>query len=367
MKSESRRASIRERKRTNGSTAYGVLYLLDGDQTSATFDDRPTAEAFVAAIKAAGPGRAMDMWGIARTIKTPVKELTVTEWVQHHIDHLTGIQPATRAKYQAYLDNDITPHLAEIPLAGFVRDDVTSWVQVLEETGVSGKTIKNKANFLSGCLNAAIPEKIGHNPFKGVKLPEWKRAEKIYLERDEFYLLLSCVTEYWRPLVEFMVASGLRWGEVTALKPHHINLKDGTVRVVDAWKIVPGGWVLGTTKSKASVRTVNVPAKMLRKLDLSNEWVFVNRDGGPVRIQGFHRRVWEPARQRAKELGLEKRPRIHDLRHTAVSWLVNNGGDYASVQAMVGHTSIVTTLDVYSSLDRGAAKKLADIMDAQLR
>jgi integrase len=343
-----------------------VLYLLDGSQTSATFADLPSAEAFQSSVKAVGPAKAMDMWGIARTVRTPAAELTVTRWVARHVEHLTGIQPATRAKYKAYLDNDITPHLGDIPLRLLTRDDVKSWVQVLEETGASGKTIKNKANFLSGCLNAAIPDEIGYNPFARVKLPEWKRAEKVYLEREEFDLLLSCVTDYWKPLVEFLVASGLRWAEATALKPAAVNLKEGTVRVYQSWKIVPGGWVLGTTKSKRSVRTVNVPAKVLKKLDLSKEWVFVNREEGPVRIQGFHRRVWEPARVRAKALGLKKRPRIHDLRHTAVSWLMNGGADLASIQAMVGHESIATTIDVYSSLDRRSAKKLSDIMDTQL-
>lgn len=362
-------ASVRPRKRKKGGYGYAVLYGYNKQQTSTTFDSKDEADEFALAVNTMGAERAMKAWDIKPTTRAVKKEqgLTVTEWVQHHIDHLTGIQPATKVKYQAYLDNDITPHLGDIPLAVLSREDVVSWIQVLDETGVSGKTIKNKANFLSGCLNAAIPDKILHNPFTRVRLPEWKRAEKTYLTREEFDLLQSCVTEYWRPLVEFLVSSGLRWGEATALQPADINIAEGEVRCYQAWKYVPGqGWVLGTTKSRKSVRTINVPTKVLKKLDLSHEYVFVNRDGKPVRIQGFHRRVWAPARARAIELGLKKNPRIHDLRHTAVSWLMNAGAELPAIQAMVGHTSISTTIDVYSSLDRRAAKKLAELMDKQL-
>ena len=70
-------------------------------------------------------------------------------------------------------------------------------------------------------------------------------------------------------------------------------------RIKRAWKQGSGGYRLGATKTKKSRRTINVPKSVLDKLDFGNEWLFVNRAGGPVRAQGFSARVWAPAVERA--------------------------------------------------------------------
>ena len=121
----------------------------------------------------------------------------------------------------------------------------------------------------------------------------------ICLSHEEFGLLHSKVTEFWQPMVEFLVASGARWGEVAALKPGDVDRKAGTVRISRSWKQGTGGYRLGATKTKKSKRTINVPQATLDKLDYTNEFLFVNRAGGPVRAQGFSARVWIPAVRRA--------------------------------------------------------------------
>jgi integrase len=81
-----------------------------------------------------------------------------------------------------------------------------------------------------------------------------------------------CVTEPWRPLVEFLVASGCRWGEATALHPSDVDRSAGTVRVMRAWKRTydRGGYEIGPPKTKRSIRTINVPKPVLDKLDYPN-------------------------------------------------------------------------------------------------
>jgi len=56
-----------------------------------------------------------------------------------------------------------------------------------------------------------------------------------------------------------------------------------------------GGCELGPSKTKKSVRAINVPRRVLDKLDLGNEWIFLNKAGRPVKGNGFHDRVWRPA------------------------------------------------------------------------
>ncbi|MDT5150028.1 MAG: hypothetical protein QOI01_1761 [Mycobacterium sp.] len=195
----------------------------------------------------------------------------------------------------------------------------------MEDKGTSGKTISNKHGFLSSALNAAVPKRIPFNPAASQRLPETVKQDMVALTPEEFAFLLNEITEYWRPLVEFLVASGCRWGEATALAPSDVNREKGTVRITKVWKRTYDdgiGYETGVPKTKRSIRTINVSKSVLDKLDYSGEFLFTNRAGRPVRGNGFHDRVWSPAVELAE---LDPKPRIHDLRHSCATWMVLAG------------------------------------------
>ena len=154
-----------------------------------------------------------------------------------------------------------------------------------------------------------------------------------------------------------------------------IDTAAGTVRISRAWKKKEGGgYEVGPPKTKKSVRTINLPADVIAQLDMSNEYVFTNsgrgrhNQDGVVRNASFAPNVWHPAVARAQSDGaLTKRPRIHDLRHTCASWLIQAGRPLPAVQAQLGHNSIVTTVSVYGHLDRSSGKGNADALASLLK
>src|SRR6202040_4460447 len=85
-------------------------------------------------------------------------------------------------------------------------------------------------------------------------------------------------------------------------------------------------------------------------------------DDGPVRAHNFNPNVWEPARARAKDNGLTKKPRVHDLRHTNASWLIQAGVPLTVIQRHLGHESIQTTVDRYGHLDRRTSRVVANVV-----
>lgn len=359
-------ASIRSRKRKDGTEAFRVFFRNNGQQSCYTFDSRPVAETFKAAVEQLGAERAIALHRLERQPRAATSALTVADWVKHHIDHLTGVDPRTVEDYHGYLRNDITPSIGAVPLPELSRDDIRRWVQAMELAGVSAKTIANKHGFLSAALaNAQMAGHIPSNPATGTRLPRGEKSEMVFLTHEDFALLLGKVTEPWRPLVQFLVASGARWSEVTALKPSDIDRKHSTVRIIRSWRRGGGGYRIGPTKTKKSDRTINVPATVLNKLDYTKEWLFTNPGrgnraaGGPVRAPNFRTNVWWPAVERAK---LTPRPRIHDLRHTCASWLIQSGEPLPSIQRHLGHESIQTTVDVYGHLDRRSGQALADVI-----
>lgn len=326
-----------------------------------SFDDHSKAVQFRDLVNRVGPTKAMEVLASATNAAAA---LTVEEWIGHHLDHLTGVEAGTVRRYRAYLANDIAPVMGAMPLVALSRDAIAAWVNAMVDEGASDKTIANKQRFLSGALNAAVAAgQLGANPCRGLRLPRWQRQEMVFLTEAEFATLLDAVTDYWRPFVEFLVASGARWSEATALRSSDVDRDQGTVRIVRAWKIVDGGVKLGPPKSKKSVRTINVAGSVLDKLDYSGDWLFRNRVGDYVRAQGFSRRVWAPAVARA-ELG--KKPRIHDLRHTCASWMIADNIPLAVVQRHLRHESIETTVGTYGHLDRRSAQAAAAAISARL-
>lgn len=360
--------SLRFRTRSDGSIYTQVRFRVHGKQTSVSFDDHAEALAFDDLIAKVGPAKALE---ITRIVIAHDKALTLGQWLAHHNDHLTGVEAGTLARYKSYAKNDFAA-IEDIPLAGLTDEDVSLWLRNLRNrdgSTPSGKTVANKHGYLAGALNAAVDR--GHikvNPCDKVKLPRWDREEMCFLEPGEYGILKEAVSEYWRPLVEFLVVSGARWSEATALRPADVDRAAGTVRITRAWKTGGGGYTLGVPKTKKSVRTINVDRGVLDQLDYSGAWLFTNsgrgrnNSDGVVRIHSFNPNVWKPALTRAQEAGLGKRPRVHDLRHTCASWLIAAGRPLPAVQQHLGHESIMTTVGVYGHLDRSSGQGNADAL-----
>jgi integrase len=366
-------ASIREVPRKDGTTTYQVLYRIDGRQSSLPCADKKSADALVELIAKVGVQRALEIEGISahRTRRAP-SSLTVETWLDRYIDHLTGVEQYTIDKYRAYVRNDIAPVLGQLPLTALTEEDISLWVQGMESSTTkrgrppTPKTIANKHGFLSGALAAAVPRHIGANPAAGRRLPrgDGDDEEIRMLTRKEFKVLRRSLQPHWHPLLDFLVSSGARWGEATALKPADVDRKSGTVKIRRAWKHSPtNGYEIGPTKTKRSNRKINVPSTVLDQLDYGGEWLFTNTVGGPVRYYTFKANVWNPSVAKTK---LDPRPTPHALRHTCASWMLAAGVPIAVVSRHLGHENIATTVDIYGSVDRSSFRAAADVMEKLL-
>jgi integrase len=363
-------ASIRSRKRSDGTTAHSVLYVHAGQQTSVTFDTEHAATEFRDSINLLGSDRAMAAFGIIPTVRAAarISGLTVADWVAKYIATRSGVAKSTLYDYEMYLRNDITPTIGAIPLELLTHADVAGWVQSMK--GAAGKTIANKHGLLSASLNAAVrAELIPSNPAAGTRLPRTERPDMVFLTRPEFTALLAGFTDRWVPLIEFLALSGARFGEVSALKPSDVDRDAGTVRIARARKrtyIKGAMYEVGPTKTKRSERTINLTHTVLDKLDYSGEWLFTNTRGGPLQLSGWRTNVWYKSVGRAQDLGLKKKPRVHDLRHTCASWMIARGVPLPVIQLHLGHESISTTVNLYGHLDRSQAAAAAELIGADL-
>lgn len=356
-------ASIHAQKNRIGNT-YRVLWRHDGRQRSLTFESLPAAERFKTLLEDHGPDEALriiELDEIGRHVPT------VTEWLYTHIDNLTGVQPATLARYRTYVTRDIDPVFGCMPVSAVTETTIARWVQQL---GGSGKTISNKHGFLSGAFNAAVRARVmASNPCQGRRLPHTRVAETVFLTPPEFVLLRDHIErDRWKNLATWLVTTGMRFSEATALTAADIDAEARTCRITKAWKY-SGDYrpAIGPPKTRKSIRTISLPPAALEVVDLTAPgFVFTNSAGNPVRAQEFFNGGWKPGRDAAMKAGLTKCPRVHDLRHSCASWMIAAGVPLPIIQQHLGHESIQTTIGVYGHLDWRSAQVAADAIGSAL-
>jgi integrase len=166
---------------------------------------------------------------------------------------------------------------------------VTKWLGTLKG---SGKTVANKHGFLAGALNAAVRKGVlGANPCIHSRLPKTQREEMVFLSPADFRAIHDKLTADWRPLATWLVCSGMRFSEATALRVGDIDTKANTVRITRAWKYTADGSErIGPPKSKAGTRTIDVPPEAIAVLDLKRprgELLFANSKGKRIRSTVF--------------------------------------------------------------------------------
>jgi integrase len=145
-----------------------------------------------------------------------------------------------------------------------------------------------------------------------------------------------------------------------------IDLSRRWIDVRRAFSDVGGRIVLGTPKSHQS-RTVPVPRFPAYELanhvtgKHADDLVFTTPGGSVLRLSNWRPATFLPARARA---GLSDRSRIHDLRHTAASLMIQASYPPKMLQEIMGHASITTTLDLYGHLYPRDMDRYADRLDS---
>lgn len=344
----------RPRRRSDGSTYWQVPFRLAGKQTSESFDDRKVALRFARLLDSVGPEQARKVIRESRG-RRGASVPTLAEWVEHYLDHASGVAVGTRWEYRKLAARSWVPDLGSWPVDVISRDQVRRWVQDYAASGRSAKTVENAHGLLSTVLASAV--EAGHrpdNPAKGVKIPKGLRDEMVFLTPGEFARLLHEIPEQWHPLVLTFAGTGARWSEVTALTWGSVDLDSPvpSIRITQAWKKGERGQRhLGTPKTERSRRTVSLPPEVVAALvprqGKPDELVFRAQRGGRIHPQWWRPNVWVPAVERA-DLG--KRPRIHDLRHSHASWLIAQGVPLPEIQNRLGHEDISTTVGTYGHL-----------------
>jgi integrase len=291
--------------------------------------------------------------------------ITVGEWSGRWLKTKVDLKPSTRARYEGLLRVNVLPRWGEIRLADVTHEGVAAWIADLTASGLSAATVRQAHRVLSLTFSLAVRDgRLARNPADHIPLPRAAKHEKVFLTVDQVEQLADAAGEY-RLVILFLAYTGLRFGELSALRVRRLDLMRGRTEIVEAVAEVGGRAVFSTPKSH-QVRSVPIPRFLVDELaqhvagQNPDDFVFTSPRGGLLRLQNFRHTVFDRA---AHTTGLD-RFTPHGLRHTAASLAITSGADVKVVQEMLGHASATMTLDLYGHLYGDRLDEVADRMDA---
>ncbi|MDD7465475.1 MAG: site-specific integrase [Actinomycetaceae bacterium] len=378
---------IEERILKNGSTVYRVRFRLSpsANPTTETFTDLADAIAFRELIKKVGGAAARK---IRDASDSSVAIVTLGEALEAYCAHVdTYAAKGTAKGYKSAAYNTWLAFFTEsMPIIALSRSDIEKWVawqreQVVKKSNpprlYSSKSIKNAQGILSSVLSYAVANKqVSENVARGVKIPSDRVARQpVFLSPEQFESLAREMPERYRAFVTLLYATGMRFGEASALNAEAFDLAASppTVRVFRAWKKgARQRRYIGSPKSRKAIRTISLPAGIVSLIEplvieaqRSGGLVFHSGGGADRRlVESNFLEAFKRAVQRA---GLPSATTPHDLRHSHASELIKNGVPLPVIQDRLGHESIQTTVDRYGHISRDSWLSAADVIGEALK
>lgn len=295
----------------------------------------------------------------------------------------TTIRPRTFQSYESTIRVHLVPRIGGIPLSRLRPQDVQRMESEMLAGGLSAKTVRNTHGVLHRALERAVKwRQLPANPLDGVDLPRRDPREMRALTAEQAHAVLSAAAQDGLgALWVLMLTTGMRQGELLALRWRDVDLIEGRLAVVaNSVRLTPRArGLLGvdsaepirgepkTARSRRVVELADIAVEALTKHRQSakvinlDAHVFTRPDGRVLAVPF----VWSRWRQLLERAGVPV-VRPHDARHTVATLLLSSGVHPKVVSEMLGHSTVAITLDVYSHATPTMHRQAARILDGLL-
>ena len=302
------------------------------------------------------------------------------------------VKPKTLERYKSILNQNIYPY----PVANCLLDKLTTGLlqkhlTVLLQSGGSNKqglaprSVNATRRLLIGALDTAVRDDIlPKNPATYTRPMKVIAPEIMVLTHEQAKHLISCALQRSRnawAIIVLALGTGMRISEIFGLEWKNIDLDAKKLQVEKTVVTTNSGTLIQeSTKTKTSRRTIMLPdsvCNMLKRFRLwqkvrdirfgthysASPWVLSNPQGKPRSPSSFSGHDFK---QLLDIAGIDRKFRIHDMRHTHATWLLEAGVNIKVVSERLGHSSIRITLDTYAhvlqTMQQEAVDTLNDIL-----
>ena len=351
------RGSIVKRKSKTGTALYYVVVPVEGRQKWLTVPGPQTkknAEAYRAQIVAE----------ISRGEFFELPQITLAEFAEIWLETLRPeLSINSIIKYEKVLRLHIAPKFGRRQLSKISRENIERWKGELlaEYSGnyVSAILVQTKQIF----KQAIEWNYIIKNPAAPVKVPKKPKTEQSVLTPEQIRRLLEAADSVqWRAFLLTAVTTGLRIGELVAMKWKNVDWEQGKYAVMETYQYHGESPGFKRPKSAKSAGVVELSPACLELLKTHRkeqvrhrlqtpgyvdlDLLFPRKKGTIFLPPNIWTDIWQPL---LKKAGVPKL-RLHDLRHTCAALLIDQGESPKFIQQQMRHATIQTTFDTYGHL-----------------
>ena len=306
---------------------------------------------------------------IAVQTKVPLfKEFTELWFKQKQIEWRDSYQQKVSIVIKNYLipafGNQVLSKIKKSDLLNF-RASLAKVTHGKDQTSLKASRINQIMTPLRMILNDAAERYDFESPYKNINNLKESKIEVTPFSLEEVHKILTAVREDFRPYYTIRFFTGMRTSEIDGLQWKNIDLQRREIHIREA--LVNG--VLGGTKTYGSDRTIQMNDRVyqafLQQKSLNNgksDFVFCNRDGGPLDYRLVNKRVWHPI---LRFLGLTPR-RAYQTRHTAATLWLAAGENPEWVARQLGHSTTEMLFRVYSRYIPNVTRRDGSAFEAML-
>lgn len=359
-------------------------YRVDGKRLYPTFRTKAEAQAHELKINAARAG------GTLVDTRTGGK-MRFHDLYLEWIDRIERVgakgarptSPVTVAGYRRIYEKHLRPHLEHRTLATVTLTVIKEWLTTFDSDDARQRAYRQLGRMLQYAVDSGF---LSANPARNATINHVPKPDPV---REHVALTapqLQALAEQaavggryedashglYEALIMFAGTTGLRWSEIAGLRAGALTLGERPQVVVRTTLVpVDGRLQFRETTKGRRPRTVPIPPFVATLLEQHvgnlepGALVFTSPSGAELRSSNFARRVFHPAVERCQAVAPDFPDVVfHDLRRTAVTLAVSAGANVKLVQQIAGHSSAVTTLDVYAQLFAEDAHSSAQAVDA---
>lgn len=325
--------------------------------------------------------------------KMSFQEFTENHWKPKYASKTDNLSPLTYKTYCKHLTNHIYPVFGNKELSKINTMHVVTFIDDLSKPGarkdgkedtLSSGSIQYIYRALKNVLSRATEWKIiKENPVEGVKKPKVEQTEFDFYDENEAREVITALyqeSRRWRLFILGAMIGGCRRGELIGLEWTDVDFENKTISINKSISLTENSKAIEKApKSKSSKRTIDMPEWYMSELEIHlREWVLEQKKAvvagewlGENRSYVFHAGYGVPFhhgtptgwwRKFLKRHNL-KRIRLHDLRHSSATLLIEEGASMKAIQKRLGHAKHQTTADIYAHVTKKVSRDTAEKFD----
>lgn len=297
--------------------------------------------------------------------------MTLEKFAREHwqAGALLALKQSSANYYNFQLDRHVIPALGSYRLCDVTRPVIQQFLLERKRKGYSPSTVHGIRTTLAKVLQTAVEHGyLESNPARAIQIGEREsKPERRVPSVGEVRMLINNLTDSCRTVVTVAALTGMRIGEILALRWKRLDFQRSTIDVAETFS----DGTFGSPKTRSSRRVIPMSATLREVLEShkhgsiwtgSEELVFCTATGTPLSPKNLYNRVLAPTCDR---LGL---PRVswHSFRHSNATLLGEVGESLKTAQSILGHSDLETTLNTYihaiPDSQRRAVERVAGVL-----